>query len=203
MPHQMADLMLKRMDIWCQARENADRMGFEASSVGLWSSGTGRAGSRLPAHITEPSIDLVRESLPWPGTVTAGRINSISGSAHSLNTASMHVIKYFCYEDSFLARLFRIRTQELRGIRKLQHSQSANNTSLTAHTAPFDGPIAPELAASQSPSNSIASPPPRPHRASMGIKVKQYLPPADKLQGASSKSRLFLSDVKKQKVMKV
>ncbi|KAJ7824113.1 hypothetical protein B0H13DRAFT_2444703 [Mycena leptocephala] len=40
--------------------------------------------------------------------------------------ASMRVVKYFCYEGSFLARLFRIRTQELRGIRKIQHSQSAN-----------------------------------------------------------------------------
>ncbi|KAJ7822757.1 hypothetical protein B0H13DRAFT_1919979 [Mycena leptocephala] len=39
--------------------------------------------------------------------------------------ASMRVVKYFCYEGSFLARLFRIRTQELRGIRKIQHSQSA------------------------------------------------------------------------------
>ncbi|KAJ7878247.1 P-loop containing nucleoside triphosphate hydrolase protein [Mycena leptocephala] len=39
--------------------------------------------------------------------------------------ASMRV-KYLCYEGSFLARLFRIRTQELTGIRKIQHSQSAN-----------------------------------------------------------------------------
>ncbi|KAJ7865946.1 P-loop containing nucleoside triphosphate hydrolase protein [Mycena leptocephala] len=36
----------------------------------------------------------------------------------------MRVVKYFCYEGSFLARLFRIRTQELRGIRRIQHSQS-------------------------------------------------------------------------------
>ncbi|KAJ7831040.1 hypothetical protein B0H13DRAFT_2432174 [Mycena leptocephala] len=41
-------------------------------------------------------------------------------------TASMRVVKHFCYEGSFLVLLFRIRTQELRGIRKIQHSQSAN-----------------------------------------------------------------------------
>ncbi|KAJ7887681.1 hypothetical protein B0H13DRAFT_2342283 [Mycena leptocephala] len=39
--------------------------------------------------------------------------------------ASMRVVKSFCYERSFLARLFRIRTQELRDIRNIQHSQSA------------------------------------------------------------------------------
>jgi hypothetical protein len=44
---------------------------------------------------------------------------------HFFSPASMRVVKYFCYEGSFLARLFRIRTQELRGIRKIQHSQSA------------------------------------------------------------------------------
>ncbi|KAJ7872414.1 ABC protein [Mycena leptocephala] len=39
--------------------------------------------------------------------------------------ASMRVVKYFCYEGSLLLRLFRIRTQELRVIREIQHSQSA------------------------------------------------------------------------------
>ncbi|KAJ7857866.1 hypothetical protein B0H13DRAFT_2356795 [Mycena leptocephala] len=33
--------------------------------------------------------------------------------------SSMRVVKYFCYEGSFIARFFRIRTQELRGIRKI------------------------------------------------------------------------------------
>ncbi|KAJ6571086.1 ABC protein [Mycena capillaripes] len=40
--------------------------------------------------------------------------------------ASMRVVKYFCYEGSFLARIFDIRKKELSGIRKIQHSQSAN-----------------------------------------------------------------------------
>jgi hypothetical protein len=43
----------------------------------------------------------------------------------AFSPASMRVVKYFCYEGSFLVRLFRIRTHKLRGIRKIQHSQSA------------------------------------------------------------------------------
>jgi hypothetical protein len=38
--------------IWRQARENADRMGFEANSVGLVEFGNGVSGSRLPAQHT-------------------------------------------------------------------------------------------------------------------------------------------------------
>ncbi|KAJ7779407.1 hypothetical protein DFH07DRAFT_1030143, partial [Mycena maculata] len=40
--------------------------------------------------------------------------------------SSMRVVKYFCYEGSFLARLLDVRTSELKGIRRIQHSQSAN-----------------------------------------------------------------------------
>ncbi|KAJ7164009.1 ABC protein [Mycena crocata] len=39
---------------------------------------------------------------------------------------SMRVVKYFCYEVPFLKRIFDIRSNEVRGIRKIQHSQSAN-----------------------------------------------------------------------------
>ncbi|KAJ7454700.1 ABC protein [Mycena latifolia] len=39
---------------------------------------------------------------------------------------SMRVVKYFCYEVPFLKRIFEIRMNEIRGIRKIQHSQSAN-----------------------------------------------------------------------------
>ncbi|KAJ7259774.1 ABC protein [Mycena rebaudengoi] len=40
--------------------------------------------------------------------------------------SSMRVVKYFCYETSFLKRIFNIRKSELTGIRLIQHSQSAN-----------------------------------------------------------------------------
>ncbi|KAJ6630972.1 P-loop containing nucleoside triphosphate hydrolase protein [Mycena sp. CBHHK59/15] len=39
---------------------------------------------------------------------------------------SMRVVKYFCYEVPFLKRMFDIRNNEIRGIRKIQNSQSAN-----------------------------------------------------------------------------
>ncbi|KAJ7086116.1 ABC protein [Mycena belliarum] len=39
---------------------------------------------------------------------------------------SMRVVKYFCYEVPFLKRIFEIRANEVRGVRKIQHSQSAN-----------------------------------------------------------------------------
>ncbi|KAJ7097441.1 ABC protein [Mycena epipterygia] len=39
---------------------------------------------------------------------------------------AMRVVKYFCYEGSFLARIFDVRKKELKGIRLIQHSQSAN-----------------------------------------------------------------------------
>ncbi|KAJ7777514.1 ABC protein [Mycena maculata] len=39
---------------------------------------------------------------------------------------SMRVVKYFCYEVPFLKRIFDIRNSELKGIRNIQHSQSAN-----------------------------------------------------------------------------
>ncbi|KAJ7758845.1 ABC transporter type 1, transmembrane domain-containing protein [Mycena maculata] len=40
---------------------------------------------------------------------------------------SMRVVKYFCYEVPFLKRIFDIRDNELQGIRKIQHSQSAKS----------------------------------------------------------------------------
>ncbi|KAJ6632266.1 P-loop containing nucleoside triphosphate hydrolase protein [Mycena sp. CBHHK59/15] len=40
--------------------------------------------------------------------------------------SAMRVVKYFCYETSFLKRIFDIRKHELKGIRLIQHSQSAN-----------------------------------------------------------------------------
>ncbi|KAF7289946.1 ABC protein [Mycena indigotica] len=40
--------------------------------------------------------------------------------------SAMRVVKYFCYESSFLANIFDVRQQELNGIQKIQHSQSAN-----------------------------------------------------------------------------
>ncbi|KAJ7440231.1 ABC protein [Mycena latifolia] len=40
--------------------------------------------------------------------------------------SAMRVVKYFCYEGSFLARIFDVRRKELKGIRWIQHSQSAN-----------------------------------------------------------------------------
>ncbi|KAF7342738.1 ABC protein [Mycena sanguinolenta] len=41
--------------------------------------------------------------------------------------SSMRIVKYFCYEKSFLSRIFDIRQMELKEIRKIQHNQSANN----------------------------------------------------------------------------
>ncbi|KAJ6548467.1 ABC protein [Mycena capillaripes] len=40
--------------------------------------------------------------------------------------SSMRVVKYFCYEMPFLKRIYDIRANEVRGIRKIQHAQSAN-----------------------------------------------------------------------------
>jgi hypothetical protein len=68
-----------------------------------------------PVHFIFPSTNLL---LPFI-------FSSFAYSSHFLlSTFSMGVVKYFCYGGSFIARLFRIRTQELRGIRKIQHSQS-------------------------------------------------------------------------------
>jgi hypothetical protein len=55
------------MDIWRQARENADRMGFEADSVGLMEFGNGASQQSITCtvHITQAAMDLVRESPPW------------------------------------------------------------------------------------------------------------------------------------------
>ncbi|KAJ7328933.1 hypothetical protein DFH08DRAFT_1023517 [Mycena albidolilacea] len=40
--------------------------------------------------------------------------------------SAMRVVKYFCYEGSFLNEIFNIRKQELKGTKKIQHSQSSN-----------------------------------------------------------------------------
>ncbi|KAJ7852235.1 ABC protein [Mycena leptocephala] len=71
----------------------------------------------LQERIMAQQFSLRKASMKWTDE-RAGRVLEV--------VASMRVVKYFCYEGSFLARLFRIRTQELRGIRKIQHSQSAN-----------------------------------------------------------------------------
>ncbi|KAG6857211.1 hypothetical protein H0H87_007630 [Tephrocybe sp. NHM501043] len=39
---------------------------------------------------------------------------------------TMRVVKYFCYEAPFLKRIYDTRSNELEGVRKIQHSQSAN-----------------------------------------------------------------------------
>ncbi|KAJ6471750.1 ABC protein [Mycena vitilis] len=58
-----------------------------------------------------------RDSMRWTDARASKVLEVIS---------SMRVVKYFCYEGSFLARIFDIRTQELKGIKSIQHSQSAN-----------------------------------------------------------------------------
>nr|GAT50189.1 ABC protein [Mycena chlorophos] len=40
--------------------------------------------------------------------------------------SSMRVVKYFCYELPFLKKIHDIRSEEVRGIKKMQHSRSAN-----------------------------------------------------------------------------
>ncbi|KAJ7833819.1 hypothetical protein B0H13DRAFT_2428014 [Mycena leptocephala] len=69
----------------------------------------------LQERIIAHRFSLRQASMKWTDK-RAGRVLEV--------VASMRVVK--CYEGSFLARLFRIRTQELRGIRNIQHSQSAN-----------------------------------------------------------------------------
>ncbi|KAJ7841462.1 hypothetical protein B0H13DRAFT_2676788 [Mycena leptocephala] len=71
----------------------------------------------LQERIVTHQFSLRQASMKWTDE-RAGRVLEV--------VASMRVVKSFCYERSFLARLFRICTQELRGIRKIQHSQSAN-----------------------------------------------------------------------------
>ncbi|KAJ7086329.1 ABC protein [Mycena belliarum] len=60
---------------------------------------------------------LRRASMQWTDA-RAGVVLEVLGA--------MRVVKYFCYEGSFLARIFDIRKKELKGIRWIQHSQSAN-----------------------------------------------------------------------------
>ncbi|KAJ7824111.1 hypothetical protein B0H13DRAFT_1919310 [Mycena leptocephala] len=70
-PRQMADLTPKRMDKVSGARRGKTRTGWASRQIprGSWSSGMGRASSRLPAqHIMQAAMDLVRESPPWVRT---------------------------------------------------------------------------------------------------------------------------------------
>ncbi|KAJ7175120.1 ABC protein [Mycena crocata] len=60
---------------------------------------------------------LRRGSMKWTDA-RAGAVLEVLGA--------MRVVKYFCYEGSFLGRIFDIRKRELKGIRLIQHSQSAN-----------------------------------------------------------------------------
>jgi hypothetical protein len=80
MPHQIADLAPKRMDIWRQARENADRMGFEADSVGLmeFRNGANQQSITCTVYITQAAMDLVRKSPPWVMTsATTGKSTEV------------------------------------------------------------------------------------------------------------------------------
>ncbi|KAJ7205577.1 hypothetical protein B0H12DRAFT_1243447 [Mycena haematopus] len=55
------------MDIWCQAREGANRIGFSGDSVGLMEFGNGESQQTITCavHIQQAAMDLVRESPPW------------------------------------------------------------------------------------------------------------------------------------------
>ncbi|KAJ7309378.1 ABC protein [Mycena albidolilacea] len=58
-----------------------------------------------------------RKSVKWTDK-RAGKVLEV--------VSAMRVVKYFCYEGSFLNEIFNIRKQELKGIKKIQHSQSLN-----------------------------------------------------------------------------
>ncbi|KAJ7787114.1 hypothetical protein B0H14DRAFT_3581284 [Mycena olivaceomarginata] len=59
---------------------------------------------------------LYRESIKWTDKL-AGKVLEV--------VSAMRVVKYFCYEGSFLNEIFNIRKQEPKGIKKIQHSQSS------------------------------------------------------------------------------
>ncbi|KAJ7887987.1 hypothetical protein B0H13DRAFT_2342078 [Mycena leptocephala] len=69
-PQRLTRWRTLRPSVSGQARKNADRMGFEANSVGLMEFGHGvnQQSITCTAHITQAAMDLVRESLPWVRT---------------------------------------------------------------------------------------------------------------------------------------
>ncbi|KAK7018185.1 ABC protein [Favolaschia claudopus] len=71
----------------------------------------------LQERIMKQQFTFRRASMLWTDKRAAQVLEIIS---------SMRVVKYFCYEGSFLARITQVRKEELKGIRKIQHSQSAN-----------------------------------------------------------------------------
>ncbi|KAJ6594919.1 hypothetical protein B0H19DRAFT_1057128 [Mycena capillaripes] len=76
-PQQMDDLTPMRMNIWRQARENADRLGFQGDYVGLMEFGNGTSQQKITCtiHIQQAAMDLVRESQPWVMTsAITGRV---------------------------------------------------------------------------------------------------------------------------------
>ncbi|KAJ7865954.1 hypothetical protein B0H13DRAFT_2352763 [Mycena leptocephala] len=75
MPNFFSLFMNDSMDTR-QARENVERVGFEANSLGLTEFGNGASQQSItcPAHITQAVMDLVHESPPWVRTsAIAGR----------------------------------------------------------------------------------------------------------------------------------
>ncbi|KAJ7717861.1 ABC protein [Mycena metata] len=71
----------------------------------------------LQERIMARQFILRRDSMRWTDD-RAKKVLEVIGA--------MRVVKYFCYEESFLARILDVRKKELKGIRLIQHSQSAN-----------------------------------------------------------------------------
>ncbi|KAF7332750.1 ABC protein [Mycena kentingensis (nom. inval.)] len=71
----------------------------------------------LQERIMAAQFRLRRRSLVW---------TDARASVTSEIVGAMRVVKYFCYETSFLARIREIRRSELKGIGRILHSQSAN-----------------------------------------------------------------------------
>ncbi|KAJ6632099.1 hypothetical protein B0H10DRAFT_2426955 [Mycena sp. CBHHK59/15] len=66
-PAAMAELTPMRKEIWRQARESANKMGYGGDSVGLVEMGSGESEQTItcPVHIHQPAMELVRASPPW------------------------------------------------------------------------------------------------------------------------------------------
>ncbi|KAK7017781.1 ABC protein [Favolaschia claudopus] len=71
----------------------------------------------LQERIMQQQFSFRRASILWTDKRASQVLETIS---------SMRVVKYFCYEGSFLARITSVRREELKWVRKIQHSQSAN-----------------------------------------------------------------------------
>ncbi|KAF8175919.1 P-loop containing nucleoside triphosphate hydrolase protein [Mycena galopus ATCC 62051] len=71
----------------------------------------------LQERIMGQQFQYRRSSMGWTDKRAATVLEVVS---------AMRVVKYFCYEGSFLARIAGLRKEEMKGIRKIQHSQSAN-----------------------------------------------------------------------------